>query len=114
MTNGFGWHYPPGCSGPPDPYDMPCEICQEDVDHCCCPECPECEAVGDPDCYKNHGMKLSLKQHQTMQRVHAELEAEYKWERRVANMEFEWMQQSSYESESYGMCVRTSSCCHRM
>jgi len=83
MSNVFGWHYPPGCSGPPDIYDMPCALCLESEDRCCCPECPECQAVGDYNCYENHGMRLSLKQHQTMQRVRAELKAEHRQERIV-------------------------------
>lgn len=52
MRSIFGWSYPPGCSGPPDYDDYPCEICGELPDNCICPECPVCGAVGDPQCYK--------------------------------------------------------------
>jgi hypothetical protein len=48
----FGWSYPPGCSGPPEYDEEPCEICGEHIDNCICPECPVCGAVGDPLCYK--------------------------------------------------------------
>jgi hypothetical protein len=29
---------------------------------CVCPECPECNEIGNPDCYKEHGMVLSDEQ----------------------------------------------------
>ena len=61
MRSIFGWDYPPGCSGPPD-YDVPCDICGEEVDDCICPECPVCGSYGDPDCYINHGMRRTEEQ----------------------------------------------------
>lgn len=51
----FGWSYPPGCSGPPDD-DGPCEVCGKHIDDCICPECATCGDVGNPHCYKDHGM----------------------------------------------------------
>ena len=32
------------------------------VDDCICPECPSCGSVGDPKCYKEHGLVLSEQQ----------------------------------------------------
>jgi len=62
MRNVFGWWYPPGCSGPPDDDVPPCEVCGGDVEKdgeggCICPECPQCGEVGDPKCYKEHGLE---------------------------------------------------------
>jgi len=36
--------------------DNPCEMCGNHPDNCICPECPVCQAYGDPACYKNHGL----------------------------------------------------------
>lgn len=58
----FGWSYPPGCSGPPDDFDGPCEICGEMFDNCECLECPVCESIGDPRCYLEHGMRRTEEQ----------------------------------------------------
>jgi len=64
----FGWSYPPGCSGPPEDYMGPCEVCGQHVDDCECPECPACGAFGDPRCYgdgtpaHNHGLARTIKQ----------------------------------------------------
>ena len=51
MSRLFGWSYPPGCSGPPDDCEGPCEVCGQWTDDCICPECPVCQSVGDPACY---------------------------------------------------------------
>lgn len=48
----FGWSYPPGCSGPPDDGDVPCEICWQLEDKCVCRTCPTCGAVGHAGCYR--------------------------------------------------------------
>lgn len=55
----FGWSYPPGCSGPPNDDVGPCLCCGRYVDDCICDECSECGNVGDPECYKEHGMLYS-------------------------------------------------------
>lgn len=47
---------------PPDYPDYPCEICGEHFDDCICPVCPVCDEVGDPACYRNHGMKRNEEQ----------------------------------------------------
>lgn len=52
--NVFGWSYPPGCSGPPDHDEGPCEVCGLAVDDCKCVECPECSEFGNPRCYGTH------------------------------------------------------------
>jgi hypothetical protein len=52
----FGWSYPPGCSGPPDESEGPCDVCGNSVENCLCHECPKCGSVGDPRCYQDHGL----------------------------------------------------------
>ena len=58
----FGWSYPPGCSGPPDEDEGPCEVCGLEIDNCICPECPECESYGDPHCYIHHSLRRTEEQ----------------------------------------------------
>lgn len=67
--------YPPGCSG--TPFDEPCycELCGLPEEKCICPECPVCGSVGDPDCYKEHGMVL------TQEQIDSAKEQEAYWER---------------------------------
>lgn len=62
MRSIFGWSYPPGCSGPPDEYEGPCEVCGQHVDDCICPECEVCATYGDPDCYIKHGLRRTEEQ----------------------------------------------------
>lgn len=57
----FGWSYPPGCNGPPDP-EHPCGVCGKVIDNCICPECSECGSQGDPKCYESHGLVRSTEQ----------------------------------------------------
>lgn len=60
MRGIFGWDYPPGAGNDPmapwNQEDPPCEVCEQDVDSCTCPECPVCQTVGDPICYQQHGL----------------------------------------------------------
>ena len=76
----FGWSYPPGCSGPPDDYEGPCEVCGNTVDRCTCPECPVCGCCGDPSCYVDgskdagHWLVMSPEQREGRQRM---LEAQH-------------------------------------
>jgi len=42
----FGWSYPPGCSGPPEPDEQPCDICWRSIEDCTCPECQTCGVQG--------------------------------------------------------------------
>lgn len=91
MAN-FGWSYPPGAANDPNaPYnqeDGACDICGNPVDSCLCPECPVCGAYGDPICYEDHGLMMSIEQeHQKAQadriaREEAEADARYaaEWE----------------------------------
>ena len=59
----FGWSYPPGCYGLPWDDNFFCEICgARDDSDCVCPECPECSSIGDPLCYKDHGLVRSQEQ----------------------------------------------------
>ena len=64
----FGWSLPPGCSFNDLPGNQPvspCECCGRDVEAangCICPECPECGATGDPNCYSNHGLRYTVRQ----------------------------------------------------
>lgn len=51
--------------------DFPCAVCCKDPADCICPECPKCDAIGDPACYRDssrkenptgHGLRLSRAQ----------------------------------------------------
>lgn len=58
----FGWDLPPGCSIndlPGNQPEEPCNICLSDLDHCICPECPVCGAIGNSICYEIHGLERS-------------------------------------------------------
>lgn len=65
MSN-FGWSYPPGAANDPaapfNQSDPPCECCGNAVDDCICPECPRCQEVGNPACYKDHGLSYNAEQ----------------------------------------------------
>lgn len=58
--------YPPGAASDPyAPYNQPvgpCEICYKAVENCVCDACPECDSVGDPKCYQEHGLLLNENQ----------------------------------------------------
>ena len=47
-----------------EPYyeEGPCECCGKPVDDCICPECSVCGQYGNPKCYKEHGLKYSAEQ----------------------------------------------------
>ncbi len=56
MRNLVGWSYPPGAANDPNaPWNQadegPCDVCGKPLDDCICPECPHCQANGDPQCY---------------------------------------------------------------
>lgn len=38
---------------PPPEY---CEMCGSNADNCECDQCPVCDSIGNPECYKSHGM----------------------------------------------------------
>lgn len=80
----FGWSYPPGCSSAPYDEDYPCELCGLFENDCICPECPECKAVGDPDCYKEHSMTIQQSQKNSL-----------------TKQEELWSEQSKIENEAY-------------
>jgi len=46
--------------------EYPCEICGNYIDDCICPECPICGGVGDPNCYKKHGLIVSEEQKKSL------------------------------------------------
>ena len=46
----------------PDYDEGPCQCCGKLIDDCICPECPVCSEYGDPNCYKEHGLKYSAEQ----------------------------------------------------
>jgi len=76
MSRLFGWSYPPGCSGPPEWDDTPCDCCGIRSCDCECPECSVCSEQGNPNCYKaekegGHGMKYNKQQRigQTLLRI---------------------------------------------
>ena len=93
-NNPFVWSYPPGCSGPPDHDDQPCMICGLFPDDCICPECPTCEAYGDPKCYEEHGLVRSPEQIASL----AKQEAQWAEENRREN---EFWDQHYREVEEY-------------
>lgn len=66
MRSVFGWDLPPGCSqrdiDEAAGVNAMCAVCANYLDDCVCPECQECGEIGDPDCYKKHGMKLNKEQ----------------------------------------------------
>jgi hypoxanthine-guanine phosphoribosyltransferase len=41
-------------------------MCGKDVDNCICPECPVCEAIGDPLCYEKHGLIQTEEQKESL------------------------------------------------
>ena len=78
MSNIFGWSYPAGAENDPNaPWNQeegPCEICGRFSVDCICPECPTCECVGDPTCYKEHGLV------RTKEQIDSLANAESQWE----------------------------------
>jgi len=81
----FGWSYPPGCSGPPEDYEGPCEVCGRIWDLCICSPCPVCGEVGNIDCYireepyKGHWMILTEEQIQS--KKDSDRIAELEWDK---------------------------------
>jgi hypothetical protein len=74
MMAGFGWSYPPGCSGVPADEHEYCEVCLKLEPSCKCPECPECGEVGRLDCYHpktGHGLHdpAPIKDVETLARI---------------------------------------------
>ena len=72
----FGWSYPPGCSGPPEP-DGPCDVCGAHVDECVCPECSFCGKIGWPWCYVplakgGHGLTYTKEQEEEQEKAKVE------------------------------------------
>jgi hypothetical protein len=61
----------------------PCDVCGGDPEAlvdapngCICPECTECGAFGDPQCYEKHGLVRTAGQVANREQLDAELEAE--------------------------------------
>jgi hypothetical protein len=73
----FGWDYPPGVSSLPWDVNYPCEVCGGFEDDCICPECPECGSVGDPECYKSHGLVRTSEQVKQLTEKEAEWKAQH-------------------------------------
>lgn len=48
-----------------NPPDSICEMCGCNVDSCICEECPTCGEIGDPKCYKEHGLNETEEQIQS-------------------------------------------------
>lgn len=71
-----GYNLPPGCTVADIERamgtDQPCAMCGQSADECCCPECPECGAYGDPHCYECHGLVRTPVQDQAL--FHAALQ----------------------------------------
>lgn len=49
--------------GTPD--DPHCEVCGNTPDNCPCEECPVCREIGNPACYKEHGLEETDEQIQS-------------------------------------------------
>jgi hypothetical protein len=66
MRGIFGWSLPPGVTNSmiedQAGANATCEVCGRPVDDCICPECGTCQSVGDPLCYREHGLTLSPEQ----------------------------------------------------
>lgn len=74
----FGSDYPPGCNSVPGDHDEPCEVCGGMINSgCICSPCEVCGEIGDPYCFKEHGMTLTEKQQE-----------------QIANCEREWEEQA--------------------
>jgi hypothetical protein len=60
----FGWDLPPGVTTSMLPGNQIayCDVCGKIDDACVCPECSTCSSIGDPVCYKEHGLKLNREQ----------------------------------------------------
>jgi len=71
----FGWSLPPGCGSlPGEEPDPPCECCGKGIDDCICPTCPTCGLIGDPNCYREHGLVMSQEQIDSLQYENARME----------------------------------------
>lgn len=81
-----GFNLPPGVTAsmlPGNEPTGPCEVCGGDPEAsdgapngCICPECPECETFGDPECYEKHGLVRTADQIAGRERVDAQIKAE--------------------------------------
>lgn len=96
----FGWSLPPGVTTRmiDEAYGVegPCECCGKMVDDCICEECSICNSYGDPDCYKNHGMKFTPEQLAGQ----AELEEYYREERKREDAMYqEYLKDEKYFGE---------------
>ena len=75
-----------------DPPEEPfvCETCgATHEDDCICKECPVCEEYGNPNCYKEHGMKYTIEQinKRNQYELYCKMEA--------------YLEQLAYEEEHY-------------
>ena len=64
------------------PDSPPCKVCFQSLSSCICPECPQCGETGNPNCYKNHVLKINC--HQAVLRTEiriAKMEADIDLER---------------------------------
>lgn len=74
-----GFNLPPGVSPGmiPGEGDSVCDICGQEAGACVCPDCPKCNAQGDPNCYAVHGMTLNKAQLVERQKIRvAKLQAD--------------------------------------
>jgi len=69
---------PPGCSHRDIEIaagaNAHCEVCWKHVDACVCPECPDCQEVGNPKCYRGF-KRLRLSAAQVLARQEARIGA---------------------------------------
>lgn len=86
----FGWSLPPGVRTlPGEEPDPPCFVCGQPWEKCICPECPVCQEIGWPDCYRDHGLRRTEKQkfyYEINDRAYTrEIERENKWMEQYLN-----------------------------
>jgi hypothetical protein len=72
----FGYSMPPGCNSTPYDDEYPCEVCGRFADDCICPECRECEVIGAPKCYEQHGMVRNQEQIDSLAKNQAQWDAD--------------------------------------
>src|SRR4051812_899012 len=101
MRSIFGWSLPPGCSmrdiERAQGSEGPCVCCGESEEKCICIECPTCSAIGDPKCYKEHGLTYTEAQLQGQKELAERIEADAKADREMADAQAaEWQWQKDH------------------
>jgi len=79
----FGWSLPPGVSqrmiDDAAGVEGPCMVCGKAIDNCICPTCDKCDEVGNPVCYKEHGLVCSAEQINSLATAEARWKSDADW-----------------------------------